>query len=362
MGEPRVLLLLGPSTGGIRRHVAYLAERLSAAGWGVEVAGPHGVMDGVGRQDHDVAVPSTPGLAALRARRALLRAAGRADIVHAHGLKAGWLAASLGRGGPPVVVTVHNLVLDEVAGRTAPLLRAAEGLLPQRVDTTIAVSREIARRFTRQSGGGRVVVIPPAAAPAVARRGRDDVRAELRVGDAPLVVSVARLHPQKDLTTLVRAAAGLRARIPDVRVVIVGDGPLAAELRAEVLSLDLEGCVSLVGARPDAVDVLAAADAVVVSSLWESGPIVALEALQLGRPLVSTPVGLVPDLVEPGVHGVLVPVGDPVAMAAGLGAVLTDHAAAARMAAAGRARVTAELDPEALVSRVADVYRATLSR
>src|SRR5687767_3120966 len=88
----RVLQLLGPSTGGIRRHVGFLAERLPAVGWDVTVAGPAGVMDGVGPQQHVVGVPW--------GRRQLASAARDVDVVHAHGLKAGYLAATL-LGGPP---------------------------------------------------------------------------------------------------------------------------------------------------------------------------------------------------------------------------------------------------------------------
>lgn len=361
MAEGRVLQLLGPSTGGIRRHVGFLAARLAAQGWGVEVAGPAGVMDGEGGQDHVLAVPGGPGPGLIPARRALARLAPEVDVIHAHGLKAGWLAALLGRSYPPVVVTVHNLVLHEAAGMFTGPLRMAEGLLPGRVAATIAVSPAIAARF----GGptDRLRVIPPAAPPAVARRPAATVRTELGVdGDAPLVVTVARLHPQKDLHTLLAALEIVRTRVPDVRAVIVGDGPLSSALVADARRRGLGDTVLFAGARPDAADILAAADAVAISSLWESGPIVAVEALQLARPLVSTPVGLVPDLVEDGESGLLVPIGDAVALAGALGRLLDDRSGAERMAQAGLGRVQERYDPDALVSRVADVYRATLSR
>ncbi|MDP8986790.1 MAG: glycosyltransferase family 4 protein, partial [Actinomycetota bacterium] len=118
-----MLQLLGPSTGGIRRHVAHLTEALRRRGWQVRTAGPVGVLDGLAALDHAVEVPAAfDPVAARRARRQLALVAGDAALVHAHGLKAGWLAASLRRR-PPLVVTVHNLVLAEVAGPEAWLLQ-----------------------------------------------------------------------------------------------------------------------------------------------------------------------------------------------------------------------------------------------
>jgi glycosyltransferase involved in cell wall biosynthesis len=275
----RVLHLLGPSAGGIRRHVAFLAEALARRRWSVEVAGPAGVLP----EASVVPVPSgvaSPGW--LAARRALRPLAARADLVHAHGLKAGWLASTL-RPRPPLVVSVHNLVLDEAAGRGAPFLRALEGWLPRRVDRIVAVSGEVARRFA----GARVPVdvVPPAGPPPQPRRSRAEVRRALGAEDRPLVVTVARLHPQKGLDTLLDAASLLRG----ARLAIVGEGPLEAQLREAVRARGLEGTVLLAGPSAEAADELAAADVVAIPSRWESGPLVAVEAMLLGRPVGATP-------------------------------------------------------------------------
>lgn len=362
MAERRVLELLGPSTGGIRQHVAQLARTLPEMGWQISLAGPAGV--GAGSDLPPVAVvpvPSGPNPGSLlRARAALRPLAGRADLVHAHGLKAGWVAA-LGAAGGPVVVTVHNLVLDEAAGRSARVLRLFEGWLPARVDAVIAVSDEIAARFGGPSETVRVV--PPAGPPPQPTRDRAEVRRSLGVpADAPLVVAVARLHPQKDLLTLVRAAEVLRLDVPGVRVVIVGEGPLERELRALVDDRGLADTVLLVGPSPNAANQMAAADAVVITSIWESGPLVATEALLLGRPLVSTPVGFVPKLVDDGVSGRLVPVGDADAVARALGAALHDPEGSARMAEHGRHRAQELLGPRRLVAEVAAVYESVMER
>ena len=101
---------------------------------------------------------------------------------------------------------------------------------------------------------------------------------------APVVAAVGRLHPQKGLDVLLDAVAPLRARVPAVHVVLVGEGPLDGDLRRRIAADALGAVVHLVGPTPDAAGALAAADVVAVPSRWESGPLVVAEALELGRP------------------------------------------------------------------------------
>jgi len=359
----RVLLLLGPSTGGIRRHVSALAMGLAERGWEVATAGPRGVLDGLPLPSPPAVVDVPGGIdprSLVRARRQLAELADDVDVVHAHGLRAGWVAALAARH-RPLVVTVHNVVLDEVDGRRAPMLRRVEARLPALCDAVVAVSDEIAERLAPVTPPGRLHTVPPVGPRPVAVRSAGEVRAELGVGGAPLVVTVARLHPQKGLATLLDAAALLVHDVRDVRVVIVGEGPLEAELQARIEALHLDEVVQLAGSRPQAADELAAADVVAVPSVWESGPLVVAEALQLGRPVVATPVGFVPRLLVDGRSARIVPARDPAALAAALADVLRDPAAAAAMAAEGRRAVEAELGPERLVAAIEAVYRGMLS-
>lgn len=360
MADRTALELLGPSTGGIRQHVAELCRRLPASGWQGRVAGPAGVADGleVGAVS-TVPVPSAPHpMQVLRATRAVRTLATDVDLIHAHGLKAGWIAV-LARTGLPVVVTVHNLVLDEAAGRSAAVLRRLEGWLPGRVDAVIAVSEGIATRFGGSSA--RVRVIPPAGPVPHPVRSATAVRDELGVpAGAPLVVSVARLHPQKDLATLIAAAERLRVLVPTIRVVVVGEGPLEEPLRSMIRVRGLDDTVLLVGPTDNPADLMAAADAVVITSLWESGPLVASEAMLLDRPLVSTPVGFVPTLIEDGRSGRLVTIGDHEAVAAAVHDVLRDPVGARAMAEEGHRRAHALLGAPRLVAEVAAVYDEVL--
>lgn len=352
-----VLLFLGPSTGGIRRHVAHLAEQLRSRGWVVEVAGPSGVLDGLGRLDHVVDVPAgADPRAAVAARAALVPLVRGVDVVHAHGLKAGWLAASLRRG-PPLVVTVHNLVLDESAGAAAPLLRAFQGKLLARADATLVVSTEIARSFTGLRGAGRVRVVAPTSPVPVADRPAAAVRAELGAEpDQSLVVCVGRLHVQKGLDTLLDATAALVARGAHIRVAIVGQGPLDAELRRQARALDLDEVVRFTGPSSRPANEMVAADLVVVPSRWEGWPLVLFEAMRLGCPLVATAVGGVPDMVIDGETGRLVPMEDPAGLADAMEAALSDPAGSVRMAEAAVRLLDERYRPADLVERVEGVY------
>lgn len=352
---PRVLQLLGPSTGGLGRHVRYLTDHLRASGWSVSVAGPAGVLDEV---DHVVPIPVRDRpLGTWQARRALSEVLGEHDLVHAHGLKPGLLTASVGAR-PPMVLSVHNLVLDEVAGRIAPVLRWLEGRLPARAAATIAISDGVAARFAGMPAGERIRVIPPAGPPPSPSRTPAEVRRELGVGaDEDLVVTPARLTPQKDIPLLLDAAAAVVRARPGLRWFVFGDGWLRDELAGDVERRGLGAVVRLLPARPDVDSELAAADAVVVTSRWESGPLVLLEAAALGRPMVSTDVGLARTVIG-SETGRVVPVGDAGALASALVEVL-----AAGPVTAGRpALPTPTLTPVALAEAVAGVYREVLGR
>ena len=360
----RVLQLLGPSAGGIRQHVAFLTQALRDRGWAVATAGPAGVLEGLGGVDHVVPVPSgLQPLGVLPAIFRLRRIARSYSLVHAHGLTAGWIASVARRRRSPfgLVLTVHNVVLDEVAGRSALVLRALERRLVKRVDFVIAVSPQIADDVGRTAPRIPRAVVGPLGPPPQPTRSPDETRAALGVEDNPLVVCVARLHPQKGLDVLLQALPAVAGAVPRVRLALVGEGPLRAELERIV---ERHGLGSRVVFAPplNPANEMAAADVVVIPSRWESGPLVLSEALLLGRPVVATPVGSVTELVTDGETGWLVPIENAAALATAITAALTHPAEAARRGAAGRQRAELIVDPDRRVSLVTDAYRATLDR
>ena len=172
------------------------------------------------------------------------------------------------------------------------------------------------------------------------------------------MLAVGRLIAQKDHATLLHAFARVRAQQPDARLAILGGGPLEADLRALVSSLDLADAVVLPG-RTEIRDWLERADVFAHTSRWEGFGIVLLEAMLAGRPVVATRVSAVPEVVVDGETGVLVDVGDVEGVARGLGDLLADPERAARLGAAGHERARSDFSVERMVDRTLAVYRET---
>lgn len=295
-----VALMLGSSTGGVGQHVASLVRGLLAAGCRVLVCGPAATdelfgFSAAGADFAPVEIPATPGPQDSGSVRALRRAlAGReVDVVHAHGLRAAFVA-SLARPAPPLVVTWHNAVLARgLRGQASALV---ERIVARAATLTLGASEDLVKRAV--SLGARSARLGAVAAPALPapKRTRAAVRAEFRVPPGtPLILSVGRLHPQKRYDVLLEAAARWRALKPAPVVVVAGSGPSymvlaqrASELRAKFY---------LLGHRQDVPDLLAGADLAVITSDWEARQLFAQEALRAGVPLVSTAVGGLPGLV-----------------------------------------------------------------
>lgn len=155
---------------------------------------------------------------------------------------------------------------------------------------------------------------------------REEARARLRqivAGDGPIVGTLARLVPEKDLATLVRAAKLVIEKVPDARFVVGGEGPLRTDLESLRKELGLEGRFFLPGTLTGR-EVIAGLDVAVLSSQSEGMPNFVLEAMAAGVPLVSTRAGAAPELLEEGRLGRLAAIGDSHALAEGIVAVLSD--------------------------------------
>jgi glycosyltransferase involved in cell wall biosynthesis len=167
---------------------------------------------------------------------------------------------------------------------------------------------------------------------------RDDARKELGAGpDDVVVITVAHLRAEKAYDVLLRAARRVLDEHPNAMFVSVGHGPLEAEMQALHRELGLGDRFRFLGFRSDAVRLMAGADVLALSSHQEGLPLTYMESTALGLPIVSTAVGGLVDHVEPEVSGLLVPPGDPMALADALGRVVADpelRAALGRGAAA----------------------------
>ena len=187
---------------------------------------------------------------------------------------------------------------------------------------------------------------------------RAAIRAELGMADDAVVIgSVGRLSADKGgQDGLIRAVADVRQTYPQVRLVFVGDGPLRINLEALVLERGLADVVHFTGQRADVARLLGAFDIFVLPSLREALPIAVIEAMAVGLPVVAARIGGIPEVVEDGTTGCLVPPGDEAALAAMLTQLVADPALAARLGAAGQARVQAQFTVEQMVRRVEHLY------
>jgi glycosyltransferase involved in cell wall biosynthesis len=170
-------------------------------------------------------------------------------------------------------------------------------------------------------------------------------------GGATHVVCVGRLSPEKGHHGLLRALAELQGTVPPLRVTFVGDGPMRADLESRARSLGLSDCVEFAGARSEegVMQVLASADLFALASLMEGLPVVLMEAMALGLPVVAPRVAGIPELVTDGREGLLFQPSDWGELKAQLRRLLTDAELRARLGAAGRARVTQEFAIERAV-------------
>lgn len=341
----RVLEACGSAAGGVRAHLGDCARLLARAGHDVIVEAPDAALEGLdlgGARGEGLEIGPGPGPGDPAVVARLRRLGRRADVVHAHGLRAGALAAlALGRRRPGrtrLVVTLHNLT---VGGRlTRTVGERLERLVAARADLVLAVSPDLAERAAAR-GAARVeiAVIPaPPRTPTGAAPHAPSAEPAWR-GPGRRLLTVARLAPQKGIGLLLDAAAVLQSRVdggelPAFVWALAGEGPAARAARERAAAEELP--VRVLGGRQDVPVLLAEADVVVQTSLWEGQPLAIQEALRAGAAIVATDVGGTA-LTARG--GAVLVAPDAQALADAVAALLADDAA--REAARGRARLAA---------------------
>lgn len=278
------------------------------------------------------------------------------DVVHTHLWGAdlwGRLAARVA-GVRHVVATAHNL--DTWKRRYH---FAIDRLLVPWTTHLVAVSREV-KDFYEGHGVGngrwRVIYNGVVENPAVSLSRGSAFEALGIGGDEPVVGLIGRLVPAKAPHVFLKAVARAAPRIPSLRALLVGDGPLRAELEEQVRTLGLESRVVLTGLRQDVPELLAGMNAVVFSSEREGLSMAMLEAMAAGVPVVATRVGGTPELIETGVSGLLVSPGDHEGIADRLVEVLEDRALAARLSQAARVRVSSQFSLRRMVAEHEQLY------
>jgi glycosyltransferase involved in cell wall biosynthesis len=374
----RIVLAAEPTGGGVLRHVLDLAEGLPRRGFRVLLVHAKCGIDGAfaerlgrsrefGYETASLDVQRAPGKHDVGATVALRRAIqdfGGADVLHGHSSKAGALAR-LGRWSRArrVVYTPHAWYTQNpalgAASRTA--YRLIERALAVVTDRIISVSSDEAEHAVELGIGRRKLVLIENGietwTPAQVAQARAATRERLGIAADDVVVGfLGRLAPQKAPDVTVRVFRQLLDERPTTRVVLAGDGPEAASVRALMGELGIADRV-LALPRANGPEVIPAFDLFLMTSRYEGFPYVLLEALAAGCAIVTSRVGGVADCVVDGLNGSIVDTLDPDPIARAVLAIVNDPARLAAMRTQARERA-ALFSIDRMLDRTADLYRS----
>ena len=363
-GRIRVVEVLATGTnGGAQEHLYSLVTRLDPTRYDVSVVAlsAGSAVRKLQRSGVSVLVIDKPddsiAVGALAAHLAELRP----DIVHAHMFRAETVAAraviALGEAGqrrPYLVATAHSSRVRSEADRHALLL------LSPIFDQLIAVSRASEAKLL---GEGRDIVPIRLIYNGVDLQRYDHQEPCCTLPEeygmepgSQIVGVVARLEPEKGHPTLLEAWPGVLRAVPDAYLLIVGEGSRRDALEAQARELRIAHRVVFTGRRDDVPAVTAALDVAVLPSYREAQGLTILEAMALSRPVVASNVGGIPEMVEDGVTGLLVPPHDAPALTAAIARLLTDHSYADMLGRAGHDLVHDRFCIELMVDAVASIY------
>ncbi|TEB04284.1 D-inositol 3-phosphate glycosyltransferase [Pelotomaculum schinkii] len=369
MGLIKVVHIIGGGEfGGAERHIINLAGALNPQMVEVTVcclfSDPFvGIAAQAGLNAFDVTMRNRTDLSVVGKLASIIRN-NNFDIVHTHGVRANLLGRLAARQAnrKPVVTTVHSLLERDYPG----FFRRQVNSITERAtrgwtDQFIAVSQGLKAKLV--AGGvpaDRVTVIyngiviedfSPSSETAGART-------MLGYGPAvPLVGIVARLHPVKGHQYFLEAARIVLEQHPEVRFVVVGEGPQRPALEEMAGQLGIAGQVAFTGFVSEVRSVMADLDLLVISSLWEGFGLTAVEAMALGIPVVSTEVGGLPEVVLHGETGLLAPPANSAALAKNIIWMLEHPQAAAEMAKKASQVVGEKFTAQVMARRTEELYR-----
>jgi glycosyltransferase involved in cell wall biosynthesis len=291
------------------------------------------------------------------------------QIVHTHSSKAGILGrlAAAWAGVPVVVHTVHGWGFHE--GQT-PWVKKCYCWLEKwcaRFTITLIVVSEENKRYGLANGigeEGQYRIIHSGIDPAefkVSKERSALVRRKMGLENQPVVLVLSNFKKQKSPQTVVEVLEKLVSKVPDVILLWAGDGPGRAAVEESLRTKGLEDHARLLGWRSDVVDLLAASDALLLTSIYEGLPRVVLQAMAAGKPVVATAVSGTPEAVEKDVTGFLREPGDAEGMAVDLSCLLLDPALAKKMGAAGRKNIAGTFKIDEMLKEIEKVYESHLS-
>ena len=360
----------GPGMGGGEVQTLNVLRAGADAGLAVYLICPPGAALGIAAREIGVAVTEID-MRPTALPVTLTRASRRVTELEPHIVQGtGFLTNVLARRVAPARASVVNQVQVEPGASLADggsrlglaVRRRMDRRSRERVDAFVAVSRVIAEDLVAAGfPRDRVRVIHAATDPSRIREQAQSPLPAAFPDSRPVIGVVARLEPVKGVEHFVRAAAIVARQRDDVRFVVAGTGSLESKLREIAFAEGISERLTFLGDTRPAAPVLAACDLVVLPSMSEGLPVVALEAMALETPVVATRVGGIPEAVENGVTGILVPPADPAAMAEAILGLLGDSESMRQMAEKGPRRVGQYFTFEVMARAYRRLYEELLS-
>ncbi|MFA6448167.1 MAG: glycosyltransferase [bacterium] len=281
------------------------------------------------------------------------------DVVHAHSRVPAWIAHYAVRDGRAAfIITAHGQYAPHIGSRVMAL-----------GDRIICVSRVVLDHMADKLGADRDrmrvvyngINIEEATRDFEVRRPAADVKKELGIPEgAPVIGSIGRLTMTKGLRFFVDALRQVKNRVPGVKAILVGDGPLRKELQDRAAELGMAEDLIFTGVRTDIYDLLGIMDVYVVSSLYEGFPMGCLEAMSTHVPIVATRVGGIPEMLENNRTALLAEPKDSATLSDNIARLLEDRGFAAKLTEGGYHDIVSKFSQRKMVSDVLEIYYETL--
>jgi glycosyltransferase involved in cell wall biosynthesis len=282
------------------------------------------------------------------------------DVVQSHALHANLLARPAAKwAGVRSIISTENVLPDVERNPLRRALNVPLHALNKTLDRStqqIVVASEAVRRWTDPRGKSPKVHVIPPPFDIDAFAAAQSTRAQAREGRAPVLGVVGRLSQEKGHRFLLAAMPEILAREPQAQLLIVGSGPLEAELRTQVEALSLTQCVHFLGYLQAVHTAYSRMDILVVPSLSEAFPLVALEGMVMNLPIVGADVGGLTEIILDGETGLLVPPGDSAALARACQYLLRNPDVGRQMGERGRRRVLEAFHPSQFIARHEQLY------
>jgi glycosyltransferase involved in cell wall biosynthesis len=356
--------------GGAEKHVIILCTGLRELGYHNIIVCPEGkfaqLMRSLGFKVYGVDLRNRQWSAIWQIKR--IAQAEKVDIVHTHHYyadKRGLIAAKLAKS-PHIVTTIHNYInLDDYAKpkkinfphwfRNTLVTHFSDRIITVSEATTKHTIKQLrispAKVFTVHNG------VELEDIEKIAKEKREKVRQEFNINPAGKYVAIiARLDAEKGHKYLFQAIPLIAGDIPELKLLVLGEGYANAELKASAQAMGIADRVVFTGLRDDVPAIVSWMDVVVIPSLIEGFGLAAIEAMALAKPVIASRVGGIPEIVVDDETGMLVPPKEPVALARAIGKILQNRKLAEQMGQKGKQRVNEKFNSRLFVKKTLAVY------